>query len=347
MNTAGGPLISTRGMNNSQRRNIQRRAAAGELMRLENGVYLRTSEFASEGEPSFAQLLATSAVARPNGIVIGRTAARVYGLAEVTRWRRETRREPIELGHLGRFEKAESWIGVQAVHHRRLVAVPEGSIRVLAWRYGQIRVSSVAETCAQLARWHSVDECVVAAEDALIRGKVSMSELRRALSRQCKGKQRAMVAHNLITGGSDSPRESELKLEMWRAGIPAPHQQVSIFRADGEFLGRVDFLFECGVIVEYDGEGKHDPEIHGVPGDLAGQQSIRAERQRERLITNEGFVFIRIDRVSFRDGSGIRALQAQLAHAARNPRDTNGCRIDALCKAWLEPDRGFVKARGV
>ena len=347
MNTAGGPLISTRGMDQAERRKTHRRAAAGKLLRLERGVYLQTSELAGEGEPTFAQILAAAAVTRPNCIVVGRTAARVYGLAEVTRWRREQKDEPIELGHLEKVQTTENRIGKWVVWHRRLTPTFT-DFRMLTWRYGQIRVSSVAETCAQLARWHSVDECVVAAEDALIRGKVSMGELRRALTRQCKGKQRAMVAHNLITGGSGSPRESELKLEMWRAGILAPHQQVSIFRADGEFLGRVDFLFECGVIVEYDGEGKHDPEIHGVPGDLAGQQSIRAERQRERLITNEGFVFIRIDRVSFRDGSGIRALQAQLAHAAGNPRNTNGCRVDALCKAWLEPgDPGFVKARGV
>ncbi len=344
MNQAGGPLISTRGKEPKHRRKIFQMASAGSLTKLERGVYVDSQTLPYRELADYGMCIAAAAVARPQCLVVGRSAAWVYGLAEVTRWRRKKEREEVELGHTESPRQERTEVAGRAVMHRMVSTDVVRRSRALSWGYGEIKVCGVAEACAQLARWHGIEQAVVAAEDALHRGLINMDEVKGAFARRAHGAPRAKEALNLITRWSESPRESELKVLMKLAGLRAPYQQVSIFRADGKFLGRVDFMFANGVVVEYDGESKHREADLDYAGDYQGEESIRAERQRERLILNEGFTVVRVDKSSFRDGSWVRALKLRLAQWDERPVDLSDVRVSARGKAWkVRGDEGFLR----
>ena len=333
-NIAGGPLISTRGMAAGPRRKVYLQADAGKLIKLERGVYISPEHRILTGEAGLRLAIAAAAVARGGAVVVGKSAATLHGLATGTKSWQQQEAEPAELGYATKPAKPESAVGPRRVQHRRIPQAEFDRFWPLKWEYGEVKVSLPGETCAQIARWHTLDEAVVAAEDALNRRMMTLGELETACTQRGLGSKQTRYALNLITLWSESPRESELKLLMWRAGLPAPFQQVKITRNDGVFLGRVDFYYPGGLIVEYDGQGKHRLAVFDQHGDYQGEESIRAERQRERQLINEGFVFVRVDQSSFRDGSGVAAIRRQLKSVQWAPRDVSSCVVKPAGKAW-------------
>lgn len=60
----------------------------------------------------------------------------------------------------------------------------------------------------------------------------------------------------LLREGSESPKETRLRLVLVRAGLPEPELNVVINAADGRFVARVDLAFPgLRIAVEYDGRG--------------------------------------------------------------------------------------------
>ncbi len=132
-------------------------------------------------------------------------------------------------------------------------------------------------------------------------------------------------------------------MKLWEAGLSAPLQQVEL-HYEGYFAGRVDFFYPCGLVIEYDGQGKYQPGMmeagdnglsrggsggvngskpggaRGLNSDSSGYafgtgdvineeifaaRQILSERERERKLQNLGLRIYRVDRNNFRDGTAI------------------------------------------
>ena len=129
-----------------------------------------------------------------------------------------------------------------------------------------IRVASPATTWAMLAR-RSLDTLVIAG-DYLCRewraGRAgegtpplaTIDDLRAAVyAGRRVGGAKLRAALELITTDSWSPRETQTRLELLRAGLPMPKLNFDVFDDRGTRLGCVDFCYpEYGVVIEYQGE---------------------------------------------------------------------------------------------
>ncbi|MGL1521349.1 hypothetical protein ACSTIE_23430, partial [Vibrio parahaemolyticus] len=68
------------------------------------------------------------------------------------------------------------------------------------------------------------------------------------------------LALDLAVDGSESPKESALRVLLVMAGLPTPECNVEIF--DGSrFVARVDLLYRAArLVIEYDGDYHRDPQ---------------------------------------------------------------------------------------
>ena len=58
----------------------------------------------------------------------------------------------------------------------------------------------------------------------------------------------------LVDGGAESPQETDARLALVDAGLPAPTTQYEVFDAYGQFVARIDMVYEdVKVGIEYDG----------------------------------------------------------------------------------------------
>jgi hypothetical protein len=120
-----------------------------------------------------------------------------------------------------------------------------------------IPVTTPTETWRHLSTLLSLDE-LVAAGDSLVRRQDPLAtppQLVRALARHAgqRGVRRLRLAHGLVRQGTDSARETRVRLLLQRAGLPEPEVNGPIDlpgygRAFGDLVYR-----EVRVLVEYDG----------------------------------------------------------------------------------------------
>ncbi|SDQ25274.1 DUF559 domain-containing protein [Microbacterium sp. cf332] len=117
---------------------------------------------------------------------------------------------------------------------------------------------------------------LVAAGDALLdrRGpRTTREALAEAHARagRSRGAVRRAEALTLLDDGAESPRESELRVLLVRAGLPRPETNV-VIRDGRRFVARVDLLYrDARLVMEYDGD------YHRDPGQWSRDQSRRAE----------------------------------------------------------------------
>lgn len=163
--------------------------------------------------------------------------------------------------------------GVQG--HR---SAPE--LAVVRQRWG-MPTSSPATTwieCGSLLRL----EDLVALGDAIVSSstcRTSVEDLRRELDRRrgCRGGKRLRVALDLVRAGSGSPKETQLRLIIVRAGFPEPSLQVTIRNDRGQFVGRVDMAYpQHRLVIEYEGD-RHRTD------DRQWGKDIRRYRELDRL----------------------------------------------------------------
>ena len=120
------------------------------------------------------------------------------------------------------------------------------------------RVLSAVETWCSLAPHLSEDE-LIAMGDALTRREspiATIGELRRAVAdrRGCRGILKLSRAMNHVRSGTDSVKETELRLLLVRAGLPEPRVNLRVDNEFGAFVAYGDLVFdEWRVIAEYDG----------------------------------------------------------------------------------------------
>jgi hypothetical protein len=91
----------------------------------------------------------------------------------------------------------------------------------------------------------------------------TVDELRRAVAsaRGRRGVGRVREALELVRPGVESPKETELRLLLTRAGLPEPEINVRTYAQDGRYLGKPDLRYAwCKLAVEYEGdEHRRDP----------------------------------------------------------------------------------------
>ena len=102
--------------------------------------------------------------------------------------------------------------------------------------------------------------------------------------RRWHGSPAAAAAALFAKALSESVGESRLRVLMANQGLPTPELQVEIRGADGRLIGRVDFLLEGVLVVEFDGAMKY--------GD--GADAVLAEKWREDRLRELGYGVLRI-----------------------------------------------------
>ena len=123
----------------------------------------------------------------------------------------------------------------------------------------QVRVTSVERTWVDLAVVLTLDELVAAGDFLLWRKdqRTTRSRLDAAVDRYSgrRGYRNLRIALSLLTDHADSPPESEIRVAVLRAGLPAPEINVPIIAPDGTRVARTDYSWRrYRAAMEYEGD---------------------------------------------------------------------------------------------
>ncbi|AVP71178.1 hypothetical protein GS436_05350 [Rhodococcus hoagii] len=147
-------------------------------------------------------------------------------------------------------------------------------------------VTTVARTVADLARTLPFEQAVVAGDHALHAAGLTSEDVAAAANAlpPHAGRQRVHRILAQLDGRSESVGESRSRVLMLREQLPVPECQPNLYSADGDRLGRVDFLFEeCAVVGEFDGRGKYGRLVPDgqVPADVVWAEKVREDAIRD------------------------------------------------------------------
>ncbi|KAF2415785.1 hypothetical protein [Microbacterium sp. B35-30] len=159
------------------------------------------------------------------------------------------------------------------------------AVRAPAYReVGGLRVEDPARAWVQASAHLTDVELIIAADHLVARRRrlATIDELRaEACSRR---KPRLELLLDLVREGSESPYETDLRLQIVGAGLPEPELGFNLYADDGRFVARLDQAYpEFRVGVEYDGR-QHAADVHQFARD--------ADRWRE--IDETGWRLVRI-----------------------------------------------------
>lgn len=157
-------------------------------------------------------------------------------------------------------------------------------------------VTSAARTVCDIARTRPFREGVLAADAALHAG-LPRAELTAVLG-TCAGWPGAAGAARVVAFAderAESPLESLDRVAFLEAGLPAPRTQVDVVAARGDWLGRVDFLFEQErTVVEADGLAKYRLD-EGAAVPAWARDALVQEKRRELGLRANGLEVVRND----------------------------------------------------
>lgn len=153
------------------------------------------------------------------------------------------------------------------------------------------KVTTAARTVVDLARVLPLRAGVVVADSALRLGLANPESLRGAVL-DCghfEGIGQAARTCGFADAGSESPLESESRVELQLRGVPKPELQHSFYDSAG-FVGRTDMYWEDHAVVgEADGKVKYTEPYGGrAPGEV-----LWAEKRREDRLRALGLAVIR------------------------------------------------------
>lgn len=147
---------------------------------------------------------------------------------------------------------------------------------------------SAIDAWVQCARRLRLDALVVIG-DALVRREeplATLSQLQAAVlgAAGSRGSTRLVEALGLVRSGTDSPKETEVRLLIVRAGLPEPAVNETVRDARGRKLGLGDLVYSLWrVVIEYDG-GYH----------FANDEQIKKDIDRLARFTEAGWTVIRV-----------------------------------------------------
>lgn len=154
-----------------------------------------------------------------------------------------------------------------------------------------IPVTSADRTVADLLRTLPFEAGVCVGDAALHSGSVTVTGIAAALARSAgRGVVSARRTLAACDARSESVGESRTRVLLRASNIELPDLQVKLYSETGKFLGRVDFLFLIGVILEFDGDVKYSKYLR--PGQTPAEAVIE-EKRREDELRSFGWVFVR------------------------------------------------------
>ncbi|WP_247088334.1 endonuclease domain-containing protein [Ornithinimicrobium sp. F0845] len=174
----------------------------------------------------------------------------------------------------GRRSSSDALVCSHAAISSRWVQSVDG-IRVVAPMRAAFQVAAL---CGVESGVVSVDACLRAGatDDELIDAATAGGYGRGALT--------VRVVKDFADGRSESAGESRARWVFSLLGLPEPVPQAEIRNADGEFVGRVDFLFkDQHTVVEFDGLAKY-----------AERSDLIREKAREDALRALGYSVVRI-----------------------------------------------------
>ena len=239
----------------------------GELVSLARGLYITPGLVDRlrilPAAKAATRAMAVLATLGPGTVVSHTTAAELHGLDQLTSGNRLTvNRQP---GAGSRSARQPDVL----VHNAGL---PAGDV---GWRLG-VPVTTVPRTVIDLARTLDFRSGLVVADSALHQHLTSKKELRDVLAacRRWPGASKAADVVEFADGLAESVLESLARAVFRDLGLPAPELQVEIRDAEGQFIGRVDFLWrQFRTIAEVDGALKYDDRTRA-----------RAQLRRDKLL---------------------------------------------------------------
>jgi very-short-patch-repair endonuclease len=153
------------------------------------------------------------------------------------------------------------------------------------------------------------EQAVVIGDSALKLGLES-SALQSALhTGSPRGRQRALLALASMDGATESVGETRTRLLIERLGFPRPVSQFEIATTAGVY--RADYAWpQFFVVIEFDGGIKYGL---GPTGEV-----LLAERRRESLLMEQGWVFVRLRWADLNRPEEVRhRIETAIATAAR------------------------------
>ena len=152
---------------------------------------------------------------------------------------------------------------------------------------GSLRALQPAEVWAQLGAFLSHEQLVIAG-DFLVRRKRPLSTVAALTSSAATGSGRGIRAVRAalkdVRRGTDSPRETTLRLLIIRAGLPEPAIGHTILGPAGNFIATPDLCYVAErIAIEYEGD------IHRTDPRVYEDDIIRRE-----LIEEAGWIVIRV-----------------------------------------------------
>lgn len=171
-------------------------------------------------------------------------------------------------------------------------------------------VNAGPEAWAHAATRLSVTELVLIG-DGLVRRKFPLAarvELSEVVRTWCgkRGSRRLAAAEALVRAGTDSIKESELRLVILGAGLPEPDVNAELYDRRGRQIGFGDLLYrQYKVLVEYDG-GYH----------FETDRQVKKDIDRLATLADASYTMIRVHKLHLRDPrSSLARIRAALLQA--------------------------------
>lgn len=190
-----------------------------------------------------------------------------------------------------------------------------------------IAVTSMPRTLADVAASHPMTTALAIADDLLRRRVLDLAGVQHALdTHPGRNTDLEVPLATFASGLAESPGESWCRLELHRAGLPAPLEQMVVRDERGRFVARVDFAWPAqGVILEFDGRTKYEKE---------GGQAVFEEKRREDRLRALGWVVVRCVWADLRRFDSVatelrHALDRDLMRLRGMALDAHGTRIIA------------------
>jgi hypothetical protein len=205
---------------------------------------------------------------RRRGVIAGFSAAAIHG----SKWIDATR--AVDMIHDNRHPLA----GLQIWSDRFAsdeVEVVDG-----------VAVTTAARTALDLACWYPMSTAVAALDDLVRVTDVKLPdvELLAARYRGRRGIERARTSLDLVDAGSQSPKETWLRLVLVQAGLPRPQTQIPVYDEFGDTVAYLDMGWEdLMVAVEYDGE-QHRNDRRQFTWDI----------RRREIVERRGWILVRV-----------------------------------------------------
>jgi hypothetical protein len=225
---------------------------------------------------------------RRRGVVAGRSAAALHG----SRWIDSN--APAELLHDNRHRPR----GIRT-YADRIADDEVVLIRGMA-------VTTPARTALDLACRNPIDHAITAIDALANATDVKMAEVELLAQRYSgrRGVTRARSVLELVDSGSESPRETWLRLLLVRAGLPPPTTQIAVYDEFGLIIARLDMGWEDVKIA-----AEHDGDHHRID-----RRQFNRDIARTETLTAMGWIVVR---VTSQDTPGAIVHRIESAFARR------------------------------